>query len=96
MIEGLFSSLPGGVPDTPDYQAIITPETLAEAQKMFYYLTRCPNFYKTAPDLYNLFSQLINSSFPFKTVMVTLTRMMVTALEKKREIELFATMKGAI
>ena len=47
LIEGL-SSLVGGVPDTPDYEAINKTETLAEAQKMFYYLTRSPNFHKTS------------------------------------------------
>ena len=96
LIEGLFSSLPGGVPNTPDHEASITAETLAEAQKMFYYVTRCPNFYETALNLNDLFSQLINSGFPLKTVMVTLTRMIVTALQKKRENELFATLKGAL
>ena len=95
LIEGL-SSLVGGVPDTPDYEAIIKTETLAEAQKMFYYLTRCPNFYETALDLKNLFSQLMNSTYPLKTVLVTLTRMVVTTSEKKKENELLATMKGVL
>ena len=96
LIGGFFSSLPGSVPDTPDYEASITAETLAEAQKMFYYLTRCPNFYGTALDLMHLFSRLINSRFPLKTVLVTLTRMMVTALERTKVNELIATIKGAL
>ena len=96
LMEGLSSSLASTVPDTPDYEAIITAETLAEAQKMFYFLTRCPNFYETAKDLENLFSQLINSRLPMKTVMITLTRMLVTTFEQKRENELYTTKKGAL
>ena len=90
------SSVPGGVPDTPDYETDIAAETLAEAQKMFYYLTRCPNFYQTAPDLNNLFWSLLNSRFPLKTLLVTLTRMMVTTSEKMKVNELMATMKGGL
>ena len=96
LIGGFFSSLPGSVPDTPDYEASITAETLAEAQKMFYYLTRCPNFYETAKDLKDLFSQLINSNFPLKTVLLTLTRMYLTAFEKRKENEFVSTYKGAL
>ena len=98
LISDLFSSssVPAGVPDTPDYKADIAAETLAEAQKMYYYLTRCPNFYQTALDLEYLFWTLLNSRFPLKTLLVTLTRMMVTALEKRKVNELIATMKGGI
>ena len=96
LLSGLFSSVspPGGVPDTPDYEANITVETLEEAQEMYYYLTRCPNFYQTTLGLRNLFSTLLN--FPLKTVLVTLTRMMATALEKGKEYELIVTYKGAL
>ena len=62
---------------------------------MFYSLTRCPNFYETALDLKDLFSQLINSEFSLKTVLMALTRTFVTALEKKKENEFIATLKGA-
>ena len=96
LIEGFFSSLPSTVPDTSDYEAIITAETLAEAQKMFYYLTRCPNFHKTSKDLKDLFSQLINSNFPLKSVLLTLTRMYLTAFEKRKENEVVSTYKGAL
>ena len=96
LIEGFFSSLPSTVPDTSDYEAIITAETLAEAQKMFYYLTRCPNFHKTSKDLKDLFSQLINSNFPLKSVSLTLTRMYLTAFEKRKENEVVSTYKGAL
>ena len=86
------------MPDTPDYEAIIAAETLAEAQKMFYYLTRCPNYYENASGMHYLFLQLINRGlgFPMKTVLVTLIRMLVTASEKKKENELIATYKGAL
>ena len=96
LLSGLFSSVspPGGVPDTPDYEASITVETLAEAQEMYYYLTRCPNFYQKALGLKNLFSKLLN--FPLKTVLVTLTRMMVTAMEKEKGNELIATYQGVL
>ena len=98
LIADFFSSLsvPGGVPDTPDFETDIAAETLAEAQKMFYYLTRCPNFYQTAPDLEYLFWSLLNSRFPLKTLLVTLTRMMVTTSEKMKVNELMATMKGGL
>ena len=96
LITSVFSALPGGVPDTPDYEATITAETLVEAQKMFYYLTRCPNFYENALDLKRFFWKLINSNYPLKTVLLTLLRMIVTASEKKKENELYATIKGAL
>ena len=95
LIASLFSSVGADVPDSPDYAETISAETLAEAQKMFYYLTRCPNFYKTGYHLKHFFFNLINY-YPMKTVLLTLTRLMVTALEKGRENELIATKKGAL
>ena len=81
---------------TPDFEASIAAETLAEAQKMFYFLTRCPNFYDAALQLKAFFLGQINSGFPLKTVLVTLARMLLTAFEKNKENELFATYKGAL
>ena len=84
------------MPDSPEYEASISAETLLEAQKMFYYLFHCPNLRETRLDLKNLFSQLINSRFPMKTVFLTLIRMFFTASEKKKENERIITLKGAL
>ena len=74
--------------DTTNYGNEISDETLLEAQKMFYYLARCPNVYDKAFDLKNQFSRLITSSSSVKTVVVTLARLMNTSLSNGNGNEL--------
>ena len=47
LIQEFFSSF-SWVSQEPIYENKISTEILAEAQKMFYHLTRCPNYYDTA------------------------------------------------
>ena len=74
--------------DTTNYGNEISDETLLEAQKMFYYLARCPNVYDKAFDLKNQFSRLITSSSSVKTVVVTLARLMNTSISNGNGNEL--------
>ena len=74
--------------DTTNYGNEISDETLLEAQKMFYYLARCPNVYDKAFELKNQFSRLIMSSSSVKTVVVTLARLMNTSISNGNGNEL--------
>ena len=90
-MEALSKELPRIDNEELNFENEISDETLAEALKLFYMLTRCPNFYDTAFELKTFFSNLINNSFPLKTVMVTLMRMFITTTEKERLNELLVT-----
>ena len=90
-MEALSKELPQIYNEELNFENEISDETLAEALKLFYMLTRCPNFYETALELKTFFSNLINNSFPLKTVMVTLMRMFITTTEKERLNELLVT-----
>ena len=90
-MEAFSKELPQIDNEELNFENEISDETLAEALKLFYMLTRCPNFYETALELKTFFSNLINNSFPLKTVMVTLMRMFITTTEKERLNELLVT-----
>ena len=88
LIQKFFSSFPW-VSNKPIFENQISPKTLAETQRMFYYLTRCPNYYDTALDLRNFFWRLINL-FPLKTILLTIVRMVETTMKNKKKDEMMA------
>ena len=88
LIQDFFSSF-SWVSHQPIFEKQISPETLAEAQKMFYHLTRCPNYYDTALVLKTFFLKLINN-FPLKTILLTVVRIIETTMKNKKKNEMMA------
>ena len=54
---------------------------------MFYYLTRCPNYYDTTLELRTFFYKLINN-FPLKTILITIVRIIETTMRNKKKNEM--------
>ena len=86
LIQSFFTLFPW-VSNKPIFENEISKETLEEAQKMFYYLTRCPNYYETAPVLRTFFYKLLNH-FPLKTSLITIVRIIDTCLKTKKTNEM--------
>ena len=86
LTQDLFS-LFSWVSNKPIFENQISPDTLAEAQRMFYYLTRCPNYYDTTLELRTFFYKLINN-FPLKTILITIVRIIETTMRNKKKNEM--------
>ena len=86
LMQDLFS-LFSWVSNKPIFENQISAETLAEAQQMFYYLTRCPNYYETALVLRTFFYKLINN-FPLKTILITIVRIFESTVKNKKRNEM--------
>ena len=86
LIQNVFSLYPW-VSHEPIFENQISTETLAETQEMFYYMTRCPNYYETALVLRNFFYILINN-YPLKTILMTIVRIIQTTMKNKKKNEM--------
>ena len=87
LIQRIFSFFPE-TSNEPIFEKEISSETLETAQKMFYSLTRCPHHYEAARELTLFFYRL--NKFSFKTIFVTLVRMIVTSKKNNKISEMFA------
>ena len=88
LIDRLFQRFPNQTSSKPIYENEISSETLAQAQKIFYSLTRCPYTYEAAEELQLFFYKL--KKFSFRTILVTLIRLINTSKKNNKINEMLA------
>lgn len=88
LIDRLFLRFPNQTSNKPMYENEISSETLAQAQEIFYSLTRCPHTYESAKELQFFFYKL--KKFSLKTILVTLIRLINTSKKNNKINEMLA------